>query len=454
MLEKNYTNPADRGRFGFSMSGEYRSPYKAEGAFVLLLWAAAAVLALVLFFVLSGFIGQTKNDMYESAQPFILLSCAIAVAIFAALLAVIFGVGVRSVKKGFKCHYSANDETFTATVGGDLHVIHYSEVTSVKFDPRSSFGKIRGYDVIITIKGREQVFSVCSDGYLTPQATPFYIIQERVEILRRPSSAEKINTARANAKAITRAEVDRAKTGSLGAMDRMAQLLGETSSMQELSASPVKKTAPDVSRAPKSYSSDAMPAIGQAAAQPMGTYLTDDGRQRALNDIQTQGVFYIKPDPLTQIALTVLGMIVSAALGWVVAYLVVEGLLGGDFSDPTAFVLVVEIACMLAAALLGGYHTLTHIRGKLHHYRADGRGFFVSAKGEGDEAVLFKDVLSVDYSPTKLLWFINGYKVDILTKERLIHYDYIFPDIRHRIARQNLPFEVIRKNIPEKEQED
>ena len=36
MLEQNYTNAEDKGRFGFSESGKFRAPYKSEKALILI----------------------------------------------------------------------------------------------------------------------------------------------------------------------------------------------------------------------------------------------------------------------------------------------------------------------------------------------------------------------------------------------------------------------------------
>ncbi len=41
LQEKNYTNPEDRGRFGFSMSGDFYTPYKFETVLVIALIAVA-----------------------------------------------------------------------------------------------------------------------------------------------------------------------------------------------------------------------------------------------------------------------------------------------------------------------------------------------------------------------------------------------------------------------------
>lgn len=456
MQDKNYTNPADRGRFGFSMSGEYYTPHKAEGLFVTLLVGVAAVAGLALFFTLTSLNSEHKMRE-EASSTFVLIGSAIALLIFLVVLILVFGVGIRAVKKGFKCTYIANDETFTTTIGGDLHVIRYEEVSNVHFEPRSSFGKVRGYDVTIRVKGNEEVFSVCSDGYISPQATPFYIIQERVELLRQKRSTPTtfVNNSRADNKAISRAEIDKANGGGISALDKMSKLLGETSNMPTLSAdnSPASQAIARVNALLVESDSGGMPSVGESA-KPANTYVSSDGRERPITDMQTQGTFYIKADPRVTVLLTILGMVIGGALvygAWMALWFISANF---EYWVKEGSSTVIGIALVIIAQPFIIFYMLTHIRGKLHNYKADGRGFFVTTKGGGAEQILYKDVLSVDYKPMKLFGRVYGYKVDILATYGIVHYDYIFPRFSHKIPRQYLPFEVIRKNMPNKDVEE
>ena len=455
MQEKNYTNPEDRGRFGFSMSGEYRAPYKAEAVMVALLIVLAAAAGGAMVFILVHLNELGKREMTTANSSLLItISCVIVLIVFVAIIIGVFGIGIRSVKKGFLCQYNANEETFSATVGGDLHVIQYKDVSNVYFQPRSFLGKIRGYDVTIKVNGKDELFSICSDGYLSPKATPFYIIQERVEILRQPRTQNTgyINTSQGNTKAITRAERERATTGSISAMDRMAMLLGETSNMPELTsdASPSEKAAARVTEVINEYSSADMPAVGEKV-QPekvvrpqAGTYVGADGRRRLETEIQAQGTFYVKPDKYFTILITTFGSLAAGGLflfiwNFLDIYVrYINDILGG----------IIPIILTVAVCIIASYFFITQLHSPLYNYRADGRAFYVTVKGKGEDMLLYKDVLSVDYTPTKLLWGDRGYKVDILTTYGLIHYDYIFPRFNHKIPKQYLPFEVIRKNMP------
>ena len=433
------------------MSGEYRAPYKAESVFVIILLGIAVGAGVALFFVMNNFAAKSKREE-GYASSFVIMGGVIALVFFLLILFLVFAVGIKNVKRGFVCKYTANDETFTTTIGGDLHVIQYREVTNIHFQPRSSLGKIRGYDITIRINGRDEVYSICSDGYLSPNSTPFFIIQERLDIIRRQHSPVQENTAAANTKAITRAQVDRAKTGSVSAMDRMAQLLGETSNMPELSAapSPTARAVAEMEKMMSNYPSAGMPSIGEGSRANGSNYYIDDvGRQQPMDAVQAQGIFYVRPDPLVSAAITVGLMALIGSIIYILLLFIREHNFFGLFLGEYA-----PLIAALAVQPFVFYFTVTRTRGALHNYKADGRGFYVTVKGKGQEQILYKDVLSVDYKSTRLLWGYRGYKVDILTTYGVIHYDYIFPRFNQRIILKNLPFDIIKRNIPNRAEED
>lgn len=452
---QNYTNPQDRGRFGFSMSGEYRAPYKAEPLLVTVLIGLAVGAGVAIFFIFMSFVQKTKREEGD-ASTFVIIGGAIAFALFVVIMIVIFGFGIRAVKKGFRCTYTANDETFTTTVGGDLHVIRYQEVTNINFEARSSLGKIRGYDVTIKVNGRNEVYSICSDGYLSPNSTPFYIIQERLDIIRRSKSPANINTATANTRGITRAEMERAATGSRSAMDKMAHLLGETSNMPELSAGPTpsQRAISEMERMANTYNYNdpGMPSAG-ASSRNTDVFTDDRGRQFSMNTTQAQGSFYVKPSGAVAAMFTTLMMLVIGGAVYGLLYFVFTGNLLGMFLSEIKKSKIADYIPLIGALAVQPfvfYFSITRLHGKLYNYRADGRGFFMTVKGGGQEQILYKDVLSVDYKSTKLLWGYRGYKVDILTTYGVVRFDYIFPKFNQRIILKNLPFDIIKRNIPER----
>lgn len=465
LQEKNYTNPEDRGRFGFSMSGEYRAPYKSETTFVTALLGAAAAAGLIILFLTADVFNKIVAGNASSSSFWSIVSVAV-IAVLVAVIVVIFGVGIRNVKKGVLCKYTANDEMFTTTIGGDLHVIHYSEVTNVHFQPRLSRGKIRGYDVTIRINGKNESFSICSDGYLSPNATPFYIIRERLDIIRRSHGSVQENTARADTKAITKAEIERAKSGSISSMDRMAQLLGETSNMPSLSAdtSAEEKTAEKVDKVMNEYSSSEMPSIGGKVrneypssempsiggkvrqVRDADIIIGADGREEITTAIRAQGTFYTK---LNTTLTVVLAIIIAAAwyfiilFGWQLLWYL------SAYLNTVQNYIVVTVLFLISIPFLL-FHSVTKFHGPLHSYKADARGFYLTIQGKGSDQILYKDVLSVDYTPTKFMWGDRGYKVEILTTYGVIKFDYIFPRFNHTIPIKDMPFDVIQRNIPER----
>ena len=452
LQEKNYTNPEDRGRFGFSRSGDYHTPFKAEGFLVALLIGAAVVAGMALLFAIGKINAQSQMEQ-ESSSTFVFVGSAIALVAFVAILILIFGVGVRSVKKGFRCTYSANDETFTTTIGGDLHVIRYEDVTHINFEPRTSFGKVRGYDITIRVNNHEEHYAVCSDGYLSPQATPFFIIQERLDFIRRRSLSASVaeNTMRPDTKAISRAEVDRAQNGSMSALDRMAQLLGETSNMPSLSADsdPASRAIARVNQ--MLSGDDEMPAVGE---QTRNTYIGYDGRERDINETLEQGSFYVAPSKKLQFTYTFVAMLITAGIFALLVWAVIIRSIFGAILGMIPYAWILIPVLFVAVEFLAFYTCMTKLHGPLHNYRADGRGFYVTTKEGGNEQILYKDVLSVDYSFVRLLWGAYGYKVDILTTYGIVHYDYIYPRFNHKVPRQYLPFEPIRRNMPNKGAEE
>lgn len=433
MTERNYTNPEDRGRFGFSMSGTYRAPFKYENFFVTLLTAAAAGIAVALVFILRGMYDKVKLD--EKSAPFlVLVSCGLALIISVILIVFIFGVGIKSVKKGYLCKYSANEACFTANVGGDLHVIYYSDVVSVDFTSRMAFGKIRGYDVVVKLNNYEEHLSICSDGYLSQQSTPFYIIQERIE-LQRNSYSEKKNQEPVGA--IGFDEIQSARQNRQTTSDVMQELSAQPT--DEMSAVNIQKPPP---KKPAPPPSQTMQSIGIEQA----TAIDNWGRETRRNDAQAQGVFYLSPKTSTMVIVAALTIIVGGFLGMLlieVFWYLVYFMNGVEKK-------IINIAFGALSAVFLTIHFLARQRGKMCSYRADAIGFYVTIKGKGSEQIIYKDVLSVDYTPTKFLWFVRGYKVEILTTYGIVTYNYIFPRFGHAIPKKDLPFEVIRLNIAEK----
>lgn len=172
-------------------------------------------------------------------------------------------------------------------------------------------------------------------------------------------------------------------------------------------------------------------------------YKDEFGREYNIHDIQAQGAFYVRPDIRLLIVFTAFGMIAWALLlifvwdliWYFSVYIPWLGYVAAVVTQPLAF-----------------YHLTTKIRSPIRNYKADGRGFYITCR-EGNAQIMYKDVISVDYSPTKYLKRDLGYKVVIKTIYGCEVFDYVFPRFNHVIPERDTPFEVIRKNIPPENKE-
>ena len=199
------------------------------------------------------------------------------------------------------------------------------------------------------------------------------------------------------------------------------------------------------------------PKSEQETLPPHGIYTDDMGREHNMDEIQAQGIFYVKPDRRFAAAFTFGVMLFIGAVNYAFIWMTNTNLINAkaEVDSPRfRFFLVIELIVLLVTECITFYLCLTRIHGTLHNYKADGRAFYVTVRGKGREQILFKDVLGVAYTPTKLFWGKRGYKVDIITTYGTIHYDYIFPQFNQSVALQNLPFDVIKRNIPQRDNTD
>lgn len=446
MIDKNYTNPADRGRFGFSESGEYNAGYKAAHVFSALLIAAAIILAAILCFFIVSFV---KVNMNQIAGSEMLLSLAGGVAaLFVILVAVaVVGVGMKIIHGGYKCKYAANEEKFTITTGDDVHTIYYKDVQKVHFLPIMRRGGVCGYNVTIQINGACEEYSIVSDKFLSEKNTPFYIIKERVELIRRAEDLERARQAGKNyvgdsSKPIQSEDIAKAQQGKRDVFDRMTELLGKDAEMPGVglpkTASPdeaqrLQKIMEKVSPSIDGYSSD-MPSVGKngRVIVPQETYLSSaDGREISVTDIQAQGTFYVEASVRRKVIMSI-----AAAASVVLAILLATS----GYSDM--LLLGAVILFLVPGTILNFLRRGTECR-----YKANGREFVVSAKNKPDEHIYYRDVAGVTYRPFKFLFKQNGYEVNIVTQFGIVKYRYVFPGFGRRIAENDLPFEIIRRNI-------
>lgn len=175
-------------------------------------------------------------------------------------------------------------------------------------------------------------------------------------------------------------------------------------------------------------------------------YTDNMGRNHIIDEVQARGSFYVKPSTIFLVMVNVIIVPISGA----VFFRLVAILTFPLWAIPGLVIIltVLTLAATAAVMFLTFLYCVNKIHGPLHKYKADGRAFFVTVKGKDKIPILYRDVLRVEYTPTKFLWFDRGYKVDIVTTYGTVHYDYIFPQFNQCVSLQDLPFDVIKRNIP------
>lgn len=262
MLEQNYTNPEGIGRFSFSESGSYRAPYKNEGLYVILTLMAAMFLeAAVIVFALT-FMHEFILSLDEKAAMFAAIVSAAIIALGSIIIIAVSGTIIARTFGGMDCQYSALEDKFILTIGGDTHVINYNEVQSVIFTPRYFLGKVKGYDVDITVANKVEHYGVTFRGqYQSEKTTPFYIIKDRVEIIERRRNDERVLYAQQKIgadKPVSQNEIERARLRKNASNDIFPP---NTQNYREKMPS-VEKAAPTMdSVAPRSVSKPKMAGV-------------------------------------------------------------------------------------------------------------------------------------------------------------------------------------------------
>ncbi len=444
MLGKNYTNPEDRGRFGFSASGKYNAPYKMEHITIAVCIAAAlTALGMIVFSVMrvvrdnpTGFSTGVALSAIAGAAAVVI----VGIAVIAAALIII-----KFVLQGFQCSYLADEEKFTATIGGTPHTIYYKDVQTVHFLPRMQRGAVRGYTVTIKINGACEEFGIVSNGYISESTTPFYIIKERVELIR--AEEERVCSSAAAVR-LSEDSAPKAKTDEThDAITRLETILGKDAEMPGISAkdAPLPEISERVSPTVNGYTDD-MPAVGKdgRVIQSDRTYVGNDGRELGLNDIIAQGSFRVIVKTRTAVLIGIAALVVYAML-----FIWVMGINNPlDMVTRTVFKLSISQLIMIILAPFYAGTIINFLRnGRQYNYKANGREFVITSKGIPDEHFFYKDVQSVTYKKMEFLWFIKGYKVEILTRFGITKYNFVFPGFGKLQPTRNLPFEVIRERI-------
>ncbi|MCM1164985.1 MAG: hypothetical protein NC299_10815 [Lachnospiraceae bacterium] len=478
MTGRNYINPNDRGRFGFSESGEFRAPFKgAHIVSALIIAAAITVIAITVVTALALY--RQILPSVANGELFLSLIAVFVIAVIAIVCIIVAITSIRALNYGFKCRYTANDEKMVLTIGGDMHTIYYKDVQTVHFLPRSSLGKVNGYDVTVKINGANEHYSITFDGFLSEKNTPFYIIRERAEMLRNAEYDERARLAGMNAvgessRPIRAEDVAKARERKSDVYDRVTELLGKDAEMpgvslakddrntaravrayraeQEARAANVPvipegieesydiaKIREKVSPTVGGYAAD-MPTLGKdgKVVAPPQMYMGDDGREVPVNDVIGSGTFRVELSKRAAVPLWIAAVILLAIAVFAAIVAISSMTVALLYAIATAGAALVPLAAALTI--------IKYIRqGTERGYKANGREFVVTAKNKPEEHIYYNEVAGVTYSKRKFLWFDNGYNVEITTNYGVIGYRYVFPQFRNTIKTEDLPFELIRK---------
>ncbi len=447
MLEQNYINISDKGRYGFSESGKFRAPFKNELIWVTFfklififgtLGGIGGAYAFVKMFVDS--LNAETNLEAKKAALFIALVAGVIIALAAAASFVIYKVGTAYTKKGFECSYSANEEVFTVNVKGSVSTIKYSDVIAVSFSPRSISNKIHGYDIDIALQKRTEHFSLNFDGeYQSEKTTPFYIIKKRVEMRNNRLAVRQSDETTSNPVPPQKTEpVAPQKPEPVVAVPLIDEMpavsLGQpTAPLREL-----PKLSPTVDGYAAEY---AQIAEGERLESLADIEQIKRSRELDEKEIVGQGSFYIGfPEIVVSICTVFFAISCLVEITFLAMFIILLPLSLLSLQSYGFLALIAMIMAGFFLAMIGGTE---------YRYSANAREFSFSRKnGKGAVAHFFyKDILSIDYCPHKILWIDTGYYVTIETKSGFFTYKYIFPRFRHAIAVKNLPFEVIRERI-------
>ena len=224
--------------------------------------------------------------------------------------------------------------------------------------------------------------------------------------------------------------------------------------MHELpaTASPAQRAMAEMEKLMSEQSEDAPPKNKEAhLSDDVKLYTDNMGRNHIIDELQAQGTFYVKPSTALLVVINVIVVPISGAVFFRLITLFTLPLFVVPFAAFVITLTILEFAATAAVMFIAFLYCVKKTRGPLHGYKADGRGFYVTVNGKGKDQILYRDVLSVDYTPTKFLWFDRGYDVDILTTYGTVHYDCVFPRFNQCISLQDLPFDVIKRNIPNRD---
>ncbi len=418
---QGYSNELSAGRSGFSASGTYRAPYKLEPIVTGIVFGLAGVLSVLILLFAAKFIRANLNN--DSSDMMMLLAVTIGFILVEAFVIAISVVLVRIMRSGYQCSYISDDERFITREGGNSRTIYYRDVQAVQFAPRSVFGKIRGYDITVVLNGYQEQYALTSEGFISEKSTPFFIITERVEKIRREESRERYEK-----------QISKLGVSELDARTQPGSTSNSRSSAANRLGQDVEMPGLDLSAMAAAVS--LQEKFSEDTEKSSDSYIDKDGRERPYNEIIGSGHFKVV---CSRRKTVVLAVIAAVALALTVHF---SGVLDHGLIGAFVFGSWRTYAVTLAGIAIIGSMVILFLIGEECSYRANGREFVVTNKKGGETHIAYEHAQGVHYFNTLL-----GYKVEILTVYGVITYNCV--DKRPTIYERPelLPFDIISKNI-------
>ncbi len=452
MLEKNYLNPEDAGRFGFRQKGTYKAPRKSETAVSAVLFGVMIVAAVLIIGAMASF---ARTMITSSIEPgnvmlFYLLTSAFGSIVGVTADVVVFLLIMRMYLKGYDCEYTADEEkiTFRDPRKKTSDTFYYRDVRAVHFEPRAIFKQSFGYYVTIALDERNEEFGIVSDKFASERFTPFYIIVERREINERADNAAELQKQYEKTVGTPYIEIG-------DYMSRLEELAGtkerelsEPDEIPELSKNPVQNAQNLPAEDPRLVPLEEKPA---PVSNRTETFTDSFGVERLVREYTDRGTFNVAWGKKANILLWI---VTAPVIGYILFYVVALAIsLITDFANTVMIfvygimkqpikTVVIPIAVLALAILL-----LRIIKGGTPlTYKANEIEFAVYKHDVLQERILIRDVKEVIYTPTKFLKFRDrGYRVTIVTEKRDIVFNYVFPGFSKNIDKEHLPFELLKK---------
>lgn len=462
MAKSKQTVKVDGGRYEISSSGYFNAPYRYDPMLkMIVLGAGIGFVVLVAFVTIKVLrdILESMPDVGVHPDMFPAMVAAMVIFIAAILAIVICGVTVKYISTGFRCSYAANNDKMILDYGKTKFTIFYEDVDMVNFSPRSFMGKINGYDVTVRMNSEVLQFSVTSDAYISPKSTPFFIIKEQMEKVRyskvdpnaKDRTQREIALGIGSGRAISQEEIQRAKNRRNSVYDRLNDLLSEgapsieESENSEQAYGYVSPFEGKVSPTAEGFAGDMPKTSSMFADQPHEIVQEGGTRETDLYDIIKMGSFHVAPNKREKIISLVLWGVIGLIVGIIPAYI------------PSYYVtlyfanvgLVLFLGIDIGIGVWFFLHGLKHQHGKEYKYRADGRCMKITSRKMPDEEIVYNEVKGISYTLKTLLGKPYALNVSIVTKYRTVNYCYMYPRFGKELRESELPFAVIKDNMPE-----